>query len=53
MDECRMARRMLMAEVSVRRVRGRLQFAWMDGVKVVLGNRRMPVEAVRQCTKDR
>ena len=53
MDEYRMARRMLMAEVSVRRVRGRSQFAWMDSVKVVLGNRGMPVEAVRQCTKDR
>ena len=26
---------------------------WMDGVKVTLGNRRMTVEAARQCAKDR
>ena len=25
---------------------------WMDGVKVTLGNRRMTVEAARQCAKD-
>ena len=48
-----MARRVLMAEVSEGRVRGRPRFGWMDGVKVALGNRGMTVEAARQCAKDR
>ena len=53
MDDYRMARRVLMAEVSGGRVRGRLRLGWMDGVKVALGNRGMTVEAARQCAKDR
>ena len=53
MDEYRMAIRVLMAEVSGRRVRGRPRLGWMDGVKVALGNIGMTVEAVRQCAKDR
>ena len=53
MDDCHMARRVLMAEVSRGRVRGRPRFGWMDGVKVALGNREMTVEAARQCAKDR
>ena len=53
MDEYRMARRVLMAEVSGERVRGRPRLGWMDGVKVALGNRGMTVEAARQCAKDR
>ena len=53
MDEYRMARRMLMAEVSGGRVRGRLKLGWIDGVEVALGNRGMTVEAARQCVKDR
>ena len=36
MDEYRMARRVLMAEVSGERVLGRPRFGWMDGVKVAL-----------------
>ena len=48
-----MARRVLMAEVSGRRVRGRPRSGWLDGVKVALGNRGMTVEAERQCAKDR
>ena len=36
MDEYRMARRVLMAEVSGRRVRGRQRLGWMHGVKVTL-----------------
>ena len=40
-DEYRMARRVLMAEVSGQRVRGRTRLGWMDGVKVALGNRGM------------
>ena len=53
MDEYRMARRVLMAEVSGGRVRVRPRLGWMDGVKVALGNRGMTVEAARQCAKDR
>ena len=51
--EYRMARRVLMAEVSGGRVRGRPRLGWMDGVKVALGNRGMTVEVARQCAKDR
>ena len=47
MDEYRMARRVLMAEVSGGRERGRQRLGWMDGVKVALGNRGMTVEAAR------
>ena len=53
MDEYRMARRVLMAEVSGGRVRVRPRLSWMDGVKVALGNRGMTVETARQCAKDR
>ena len=53
MDGYRMARRVLMAEVSGGRVRGRPRLGWMDGVKVASGNRGMTVEAARQCAKDR
>ena len=53
MDEHRMARKVLMADVSGGRVRGRPRLGWMDGVKVALGNRGMTVEAARQCAKDR
>ena len=48
-----MARRVLMAEVSGGRVRGRPRLGWMDGLKVALGTRGMTVEARRQCAKDR
>ena len=53
MDDYRMAKRVLMAEVSGGRVRGRPRLNWMDGVKVAFGNRGMTVEAARQCAKDR
>ena len=53
MDEYLMARRVLMAEVSGRRVRGRPRLGWMDGVKAALGNRGMTVEAPLQFAKDR
>ena len=52
MDEYRMARKVLMAEVSGGWVRGRPTLGWMDGVKVALGNRGMTVEAARKCAKD-
>ena len=47
-DEYRMVRRVLMAEVSRGRVRGRPWLGWMDSVKVALGNKGMTVEAARQ-----
>ena len=53
MDEYRIARRILMAEVSGGRARGRLKLGLMDGVKMALGNRGMTVEAARQCADDR
>ena len=52
MDEYRIARRVLMAEVFGGRVRGRPRLGWMDTVKVALGNRGMTVEAGGQCAKD-
>ena len=52
MDEYRLARRVLMAEVSRGRVRGKPWLGWMDGVKVALGNTGMTMEAARQCAKD-
>ena len=51
MDEYRMARRVLMAEVSGLRVRGRPRLGWVDCVKVALGNRGMTVEAARKIGK--
>ena len=53
MDEYRISRRVLMADVGGGRIRGRPRLGWMDGVKVALGKRGMTVEAARQCTKDR
>ena len=52
MDDYRMARRELMAEVSEGQVRGRPRLGWMDGLKVAVGNRGMTVEAARECAKD-
>ena len=51
MDEYRIARRVLMAEVSEGRVRGRPRFGWMDGVKVAFANRGMTEEAARKIGK--
>ena len=53
MNEYRMIRRVLMAEVSGWWLRGRQRLGWIDGVKVALGNRGMMVEAARQFAKDR
>ena len=53
LNEYRMARKVLMAEESGGRVRGRPRLGWMDGVKVALGNRGMAVEAARHFAKDR
>ena len=43
MDEYRMAKRVLMEEVSGGRARVRPKLGWMDSVKVALGNRGMTV----------
>ena len=53
LDEYRLSRRVLKAEVSGGRVRGRPRLGWMDDMKVALGNRGMTVEAARQWVKDR
>ena len=45
MDEYRISRRVLIAEASAGRVRGRPRLGWMDGVKVEKFNRRLTVEA--------
>ena len=51
MDVYRLARRVLMAEVSGGLVRGRSRLGWMDGEKVALGNRGMTVKAARKIRK--
>ena len=53
MDEYGIARRVLMAEVSGGRVRGRPRLGWMDGVKVALGNTGITVEGARKIGKSR
>ena len=53
MDDYRMARRGMMAEVSGGWIQNRQRLGWMDGVKVALSNRGMKVEAARPCAKDR
>ena len=53
MDEYQISRRVLLAEVSGGRVRGRPRLGWMDGVKVAIGNRGMKMEATQQCVKDK
>ena len=53
MDEDSMTRRVLMADASGGRVRGRPRLGLMDSVKVALGGRGMTAEAVRQCAKAR
>ena len=52
MDEHRIARRVLMAEVSGGRIRGRPKLGRIIGVKVVLGSRGMTVGVVRQYTRE-
>ena len=47
MDEYRMARRVLTAEISGGRVRGRPRLGWIDGAKMALDNRGMTVEVAR------
>ena len=51
MDDYSMARRVLMAEVSGGRVRGRPRLGWMDSVKVALGNRGMTGGCATMCER--
>ena len=51
MNEYSIARRVLMAEVSGGRIRGRLRLGWMGGVKVALGGQKRNDGG--GCTKDR
>ena len=51
MDDYCMARRVLMAEVSGGRVRGRPRLGWMGGVNMALGNRLITVEAAQHVRK--
>ena len=51
MDEHHMARRVLTAEVSGGRERGRPRLGWMVGVKVSLSNRGIAVAAARKIGK--
>ena len=53
MDEYRMARKLLMVEVSGGRVRGRPMFGWMNGVKLAMGKTEMTAEDAQQCQNDR
>ena len=51
MDNYRMARTVLMAEVSGGLVRGRPRLGRMDGVKVALGNRGITLDNARKTGK--
>ena len=53
MDECRVARGVLVAEVGGGRVRGRPRLGWVDGVRVALGSGGVAVGAARRCASDR
>ena len=53
MDEYRMSRKVLMAEVGEGRVGVRPRLGWMYGVEVAFCSRGMTVEAAQQCAKDR
>ena len=51
MDEYRIARRVLMADINEGRVREKPRLGWMDGVKMASGSRGMKVEAAWQWAK--
>ena len=53
MDDYRMARRVMMPELSGGWVRDRPRLGSVDGVKVALDSGGMTVEAARVCAKDR
>ena len=45
MNDYRISKKVLMAEVSGGRIRSRPRLGWMDGVRVTLGSRGVMVEA--------
>ena len=45
MDEYQMTRRVLLADVSGKRVRGRPRLSWVDGVKLASSSRGITMEA--------
>jgi hypothetical protein len=53
MDEGRLVKRVMNAEASGRRPRGRPKFGWMDGLKQALGRRDMNVEVARERAMNR
>ena len=53
MDEERLVKRVMNADVEGNRPRGRPKFGWMDGVRKALGGRGMTVEQGRQNARDR
>ena len=53
MGEYRVSRKLIMAEVSGRRVSWRPMLGWINYVKVAFGSIGMTAEAARQCVKDR
>ena len=53
LDETKLGKKVLKAEVRGRRPRGRPKFRWMDGVKQALGRRDISVEERRVRALDR
>ena len=53
MDEGRLAKRVMNADVEGRRPRGRPKFRWVDGVRKALRGRGMTLEQGRQNAVDR
>ena len=53
MDVYRMAKRVLLADVSGGQVRSRPRLGWIDGVNVAMISSGMAMEAARQCGKDK
>ena len=49
----RIAKRVLMVEVSLKRVQSKQMLDWMDGLKVAFGSRGMTVETTRQYARGR
>ena len=49
----RIAKRVLMVEVSLKRVQSKQRLDWMDGLKVASGSRGMTVETTRQYARGR
>ena len=53
MNNERLLKKVMNAEVGGRSARGRPSFGWMDGVKRALNDRRMDVREASECARDR